>query len=86
MRKALVLMSGVIAACTMMSAAADRATASVSRPDLPRVGQAAAVQTVNHRRWHVVPTSPYYSAGYPRLYYYPWGLRPHTRWHRWGRR
>lgn len=25
--------------------------------------------------------SPYYSYGYPRLYYYPWGLQPRYRWH-----
>jgi len=26
-------------------------------------------------------TSPYYSYGYPRLYYYPWGLQPRYRWY-----
>ena len=25
-------------------------------------------------------TSPYYSYGYPRLYYYPWGIQPRHRW------
>lgn len=26
-------------------------------------------------------TSPYYSYGYPRLYYYPWGIQPRRHWY-----
>jgi hypothetical protein len=37
-----------------------------------------------HRNNHIrffnrTPASPYQSYGHPRLYYYPWGLRPDKR-------
>ena len=37
---------------------------------------AAAQRPLSYRR----DSSPYFSYGYPRLYYYPWGLPPRRRW------
>ena len=71
-----------VAGLLLLGLAADPATALVARAP----AQQSEVVLAGHRLWHRVPTSPYYSAGYPRLYYYPWGLRPHARWRRWQHR
>ena len=82
MRVALALMT-IIGLATVEPAAAATTGAPMSGD---RVQAQAGMIKASHRRWHIVPTSPYYSAGYPRLYYYPWGLGPHARWQRWRHR
>ena len=77
--------AGCIAIGMLAAIATGPAAASVPHPTaLPREAATDGTVRIEHRlSRRLVPTSPYYSYGYPRLYYHPWGLSPHARTHRW---
>ena len=60
-------------------------TFSQSRHEPVDVARQALAETASYRDriWRRQPGSPFYSTGYPRLYYYPWGVEPRTHLRRW---
>ena len=75
-----------IAVPVMPNALGPRATMG-ARTEIAREAagreSSARVLKVDRRLFRRVPTSAYHSYGYPRLYYYPYGLRPPQRRWRW---
>ena len=78
------LVALVSIALTAVSAAALPVAPATVQPDIAAIAQ-PLLERVHGR----IPygnsyryASPYYSYGYPRLYYYPWGLDPRRSWHR----
>ena len=80
MRIVMTIVGGLLAVAAAQPAAALRAWPGAAHSYVVADGKALhEVVRVSHRLWQRVPTSPYYSYGYPRLYYHPWGVRPLAR-------